>query len=63
MLIGIQALMNGLSIGIGWLIQSKGDFIQAVFLSISAGTFLGLSVKHIFNEEMNKKNIFGIHLE
>ena len=55
MLIGIQALMNGVSIGIGWLIQSKGQFVQAVFLSISAGTFLGLSMMHILNEEMNNK--------
>jgi len=50
MLIVMQALLNGLSIWMGWLIQSKGEFIQAVFLSLSGGTFLGLSVMHILNE-------------
>jgi len=50
MLIGLQALMNGMAIGIGWFVQSKGEFFQAVFLSISAGTFLGLSIMHILNE-------------
>jgi len=51
MLIVIQALLNGLSIWMGWLIQSKGEFIQAVFLSLSGGNFLGLSVMHILKSK------------
>lgn len=42
-LIFIQALLNVLSIGLGWLISSSGDVVEAIFLSISAGTFLAIS--------------------
>lgn len=38
-----QALLNGVSIALGWAIDSFGDFVQAIFLSISAGTFLAIS--------------------
>ena len=38
-----QALLNVLAIGAGWLIASTGDVVEAIFLSISAGTFLAIS--------------------
>ena len=38
-----QAALNVLAIGIGWLIASEGEVVEAVFLSISAGTFLAIS--------------------
>ena len=49
LLVGLQAMMNGVAIGVGKFIQSKGKFLQAIFLSISAGIFLGLSIMHILN--------------
>jgi len=42
-LIIVQAILNVLSIGLGWVISSSGDVVEAVFLSISAGTFLAIS--------------------
>jgi zinc transporter ZupT len=42
-LIIIQAVLNVLSIGLGWMIESYGDVAEAIFLSISAGTFLAIS--------------------
>ena len=42
-LIIVQALLNVLAIGLGWLIQSQGEVVEAIFLSISAGTFLAIS--------------------
>ena len=38
-----QAVLNVLSIGIGWVISSSGEVVEAIFLSISAGTFLAIS--------------------
>ena len=38
-----QAILNVLSIGAGWLISSEGEVAEAVFLSISSGTFLAIS--------------------
>jgi hypothetical protein len=42
-LIIIQSVLNALSIGLGWMIASYGDVAEAIFLSISAGTFLAIS--------------------
>lgn len=38
-----QAILNIVSIGLGWIISEEGDVIRAIFLSISAGTFLAIS--------------------
>lgn len=38
-----QAALNLIAIGIGWLIDSFGELTEAIFLSISAGTFLAIS--------------------
>ncbi len=39
-----QAILNVLSIGLGWIISSSGEVVEAIFLSISAGTFLAISI-------------------
>ena len=38
-----QAALNAVAIGFGWAISSFGEFVEAIFLSISAGTFLAIS--------------------
>jgi len=38
-----QAGLNVLSIGLGWIIALEGNVLEAIFLSISAGTFLAIS--------------------
>lgn len=38
-----QAVLNVLSIGLGWIISMEGDVLEAIFLSLSAGTFLAIS--------------------
>lgn len=38
-----QACLNVLSIGLGWIIALEGDIMEAIFLSLSAGTFLAIS--------------------
>lgn len=38
-----QAALNLLAIAFGWMIDSLGDYTEAIFLSISAGTFLAIS--------------------
>jgi hypothetical protein len=43
LLIAGQAILNGLAIGFGWALDDFGEFVEAIFLSISAGTFLAIS--------------------
>jgi hypothetical protein len=38
-----QAFLNVFSIGLGWILASSGDVQEAIFLSLSAGTFLAIS--------------------
>lgn len=38
-----QAALNVFSIGLGWIISVEGDVMEAIFLSLSAGTFLAIS--------------------
>jgi zinc transporter ZupT len=43
-LIAGQAILNILAIGTGWLISAESNaVVEAIFLSISAGTFLAIS--------------------
>jgi hypothetical protein len=44
-----QAILNVLSIGLGWIIALEGDVLEAVFLSISAGTFLAISTMELLS--------------
>jgi hypothetical protein len=44
-----QAVLNVLSIGLGWIIALEGDVMEAVFLSLSAGTFLAISTMELLS--------------
>ncbi len=55
-----QAILNVLSIGAGWVISSEGDVVEAVFLSISAGTFLGISIIEMLGEQLQNRKHIGI---
>lgn len=50
-----QALLNALSIGCGWGINSFGDFVEAIFLSISGGTFLAIGAMEMLGHELHNK--------
>lgn len=50
-----QALLNVLSIGLGWIIATSGDVQEAIFLSISAGTFLAISTMELLSEQFHHK--------
>lgn len=54
----IQALVNVSGLCVGTLIMDQGNFVMAFFMSISAGTFLYISLIEVLSEqieEMNKK--------
>ncbi len=50
-----QAILNVLSIGLGWIISLEGDVLEAVFLSISAGTFLAISTMELLSEQLHHR--------
>lgn len=54
-LIIIQAFLNVFAIGLGWLISSSGEVVEAIFLSISAGTFLAISTIEMLGEQLHQK--------
>lgn len=49
-----QAVLNAMAIAFGWAISSLGDFVEAIFLSISAGTFLAISTMEMLGEELHR---------
>lgn len=49
-----QAALNLIAIGIGWLITSFGELTEAIFMAISAGTFLAISTMEMLGEELHK---------
>ena len=55
-----QALLNAMAIGFGWAITSFGDFVEAIFLSISAGTFLAISTMEMLGDQLHR-NEFRWH--
>ncbi len=44
-----QAFLNAFSIGLGWIIALEGDVLEAIFLSLSAGTFLAISTMELLS--------------
>lgn len=50
-----QAILNVLAIAIGWKIDDLGDLTEAIFLSISAGTFLAISTMEMLGEQLHHK--------
>lgn len=62
-LIVIQACLNIAAIGLGWLISSEGEVVEAIFLSLSAGTFLAISTLELLGEQFhNRKYIIWKYL-
>lgn len=55
-----QAILNILAIAIGWIISEAGDVAQAIFLSISAGTFLAISTIEILGEQLHHKEYMKV---
>lgn len=54
-----QAALNMLAIGFGWAIDSLGDYVEAIFLSISAGTFLAISTMEMLGESLHDSHYRG----
>jgi zinc transporter ZupT len=52
-LIIIQGVLNIAAIGLGWVIASSGEIAEAIFLSLSAGTFLAISTLEILGEQFH----------
>ena len=46
-MIVIQGLINVIGLFVGTVIANKGDLIMACFMSISAGTFLYISLAEV----------------
>lgn len=55
-----QALLNVFAIGLGWMITSSGEVTEAVFLSISAGTFLAISTLEMLGEQLHHREYMAI---
>jgi zinc transporter ZupT len=49
----IQAILNIGAIGLGWIISNSGAIAEAIFLSLSAGTFLAISTLEILGEQLH----------
>ena len=47
-----QAALNVIAIAIGWLITNLGEMAEAIFLAISAGTFLAISTMEMLGHEL-----------
>ncbi|KRX05287.1 hypothetical protein PPERSA_00588 [Pseudocohnilembus persalinus] len=54
-MIAIQAFMNPIGIGLGWIMSDQGDMWTGIFTSISAGTFIYIASMEVLVEEFNLK--------
>jgi zinc transporter 1/2/3 len=54
-MIFIQALMNPIGVGIGWILSDSGSLVVGIFMSISAGTFLYIATLEVIIEEFSDK--------
>ncbi|CAK66732.1 unnamed protein product (macronuclear) [Paramecium tetraurelia] len=52
-MIMIQAIMNPVGIGIGWIMADKGPLYTGIFVSISVGTFIYISTMETLTEEFS----------
>lgn len=61
----IQGFINVVGLVVGNIIMSQGNFIMAFFMSISAGTFLYISLGEVLIEQivtLNKKKVIAMIL-
>lgn len=59
----VQGLINVIGLIVGTIISSQGNFIMAFFMSISAGTFLYISLAEVLIEQiitLNKLKAFAM---
>lgn len=59
----VQAVVNVSGLAVGTIIIDQGNFVMAFFMSISAGTFLYISLAEVLPEqisEMNKKKAISM---
>jgi zinc transporter 1/2/3 len=65
-MIMIQAIMNPIGVGLGWILSSQGYLITSIFEGISAGTFVYIATMEVIVEEFSisryKWQKFGIFL-
>lgn len=52
----IQAVINVAGLVVGTIIIDQGNFVMAFFMSISAGTFLYISLAEVLPEQINEMN-------
>jgi zinc transporter ZupT len=64
-MIVVQGFINVLGLIAGTSLIGQGNFVMAFFMSISAGTFLYISLAEVLFEQiktMNKRKMFAILL-
>jgi zinc transporter ZupT len=49
----IQAIINVSGLVVGTIIIDQGSFVMAFFMSISAGTFLYISLAEVLTEQIS----------
>ena len=52
-MIAIQAIMNPIGVGIGWILAQQGVLVEGIFTSISVGTFVYIATLEVIVEEFN----------
>lgn len=52
----VQGIINVLGLIVGTIILGQGNFVMAFFMSISAGTFLYISLCEVLVEQMADMN-------
>jgi zinc transporter ZupT len=52
----IQAVINVSGLVVGTIIIDQGSFVMAFFMSISAGTFLYISLAEVLSEQITEMN-------
>ena len=59
----VQGFVNVIGLVVGTIIMNQGNFVMAFFMSISAGTFLYISLAEVLAEQiptMNKSKIIAM---
>lgn len=52
-MIFIQAIMNPIGVGIGWVLSEAGKLVVGIFVSISVGTFIYIATVEVIVEEFS----------
>lgn len=52
----IQGLVNVLGLTVGSILMDQGDFVMALFMSMSAGTFFYISLGEVLQEQLKDFN-------